>query len=86
MASFEGTWTNPHTGESLPSRGVRVFHRDLVTGELFTTGTNIVTKLPDGVAIGGAGRLVFDPAGRLLEHNGPDSVEERSQLCAALGA
>jgi len=87
VASFEGTWTNPHTGESLPSRGVRVFHRDLVTGELFTTGTNVVTKLPDGgVAIGGAGRLVFDPAGRLLEHNGPDSVEERSQLCAALGA
>jgi hypothetical protein len=87
VASFEGTTTNPTTGESLPNRGVRVFHRDLVTGEFFTTGTNVVTKLPDGgVAIGGAGRLVFDSAGRLVEHNGPDSAEERAQLCVALGA
>jgi hypothetical protein len=87
VASFEGTTTNPQTGQSLPNRGVRIFHRDLVTGELFTTGTNVVTKLPDGgVAIGGAGRLVFDAAGRLVEHNGPESAEERAQLCAALGA
>jgi hypothetical protein len=87
VASFEGTTTNPQTGQSLPNRGVRVFHRDLVTGELFTTGTNVVTRLPDGgVAIGGAGRLVFDAAGRLVEHKGPDSSEERAQLCAALGA
>ena len=87
VASFEGTTTNPQTGESLPSRGVRVFHRDLITGEFFTTGTNVVTKLPDGgVAIGGAGRTVFDSAGRLVEHNGPDTTEERAQLCAALGA
>jgi len=87
VASFEGTWTNPLTGESLPSSGVHVFHRDLVSGEFFTTGTNIVTKLPDGgVAIGGAGRLVFDSAGRLAEHNGPDTAQERAQLCAALGA
>jgi hypothetical protein len=87
VASFEGTWTNPQTSESLPNWGVRVFHRDLVTGELFTTGTNVVTKLPDGgVAIGGAGRLVFDAAGRLVEHNGPDMSEESAQRCAALGA
>jgi hypothetical protein len=87
VASFEGTTTNPQTGQSLPNRGVRIFHRDLVTGELFTTGTNVVTKLPDGgVAIGGAGRLVFDSAGRLVEHNGPETAEERAQLCAALGA
>jgi hypothetical protein len=87
VATFEGSTTNPQNGESLPNRGVRIFHRDLVTGELFTTGTNVVTKLPDGgVAIGGAGRLVFDSAGRLVEHNGPESSEERAQLCAALGA
>jgi hypothetical protein len=87
VATFDGTTTNPQTGQSLPNRGVRVFHRDLVTGEFFTTGTNVVTKLPDGgVAIGGAGRLVFDSAGRLVEHNGPESAEERAQLCAALGA
>jgi hypothetical protein len=79
--------TNPLTGKSLPDSGVRIFHRDLVTGELFTTGTNVVTKLPDGgVAIGGAGRLVFDSAGRLVEHNGPDTAGERAELCAALGA
>jgi hypothetical protein len=87
VASFEGTTTNPLTGLSLPNRGVRVFHRDLVTGELFTTGDNVVTKLPDGgVAIGGAGRLVFDAAGGLVEHDGPDTPTERAQLCAALGA
>jgi hypothetical protein len=87
VASFEGTTTNPLTGLSLPNSGVRVFHRDLITGELFTTGTNVVTKLPDGgVAIGGAGRLVFDAAGNLIEHDGPDTAEERAQLCTALGA
>jgi hypothetical protein len=87
VASFEGTWTNPTNGSSLPADGVRTFHIDLLTGELFTTGTNIVTKLPDGgVAIGGAGRLVFDAQGRLVEHDGPDSATERAQLCAALGA
>jgi hypothetical protein len=87
VASFDGTWTNPSTGQTLPNRGIRIFHRDLVTGELFTTGTNVVTKLPDGgVAIGGAGRLVFDAAGNLVEHDGPDSAAERAQLCTALGA
>jgi hypothetical protein len=87
VATFEGTTTNPLTGESLPNRGIRVFHRDLVTGELFTTGTNVVTKLPDGgVAIGGAGQLVFDAQGTLIEHHGPDSAAERAELCAALGA
>jgi len=29
---------------------------------------------------------VFDSAGRLVEHDGPDSAEERAQLCEALGA
>jgi hypothetical protein len=87
VASFEGTVTNPLTGASLPNRGVRIFHRDLATGDLFTTGTNVVTKLPDGgVAILGAGRLVFDAAGHLIAHDGPDTATEREQLCAALGA
>jgi hypothetical protein len=87
VASFEGTITNPLTGASLPDKGVRIFHRDLVTGEFFTTGDNVVTKLPDGgVAIGGAGRLAFDAAGNLVEHDGPDTATERAQLCAALGA
>jgi len=85
VATFDGTWTNPLTGASLPNGGVRVFHRDLVTGEFFTTGDNVVTKLPNGgVAIGGAGRLVFDASGSLIEHDGPDSAVERAQLCAAL--
>lgn len=87
VATFDGTWTNPLTGASLPNRGQRIFHRDLVTGEFFTTGNNVVTKLPDGgVAIGGAGRLVFDASGNLIEHDGPDSAVERAQLCTALGA
>ena len=58
-----------------------------MTGEFFTTGDNVVTKLPDGgVAIGGAGNTAFDAAGNLVEHNGPDTTTERAQLCAALGA
>lgn len=87
VVSVEVTTTNPLTGASLPGRGMRVFHRNLVTGEFFTTGNNAVTKVPDGgVSIGGAGRLVFDAQGRLIEHEGPDSESERAQLCAALGA
>lgn len=87
VITFEVTTTNPLTGQSLPGRGMRIFHRDLVTGEFFTTGNNVVTKLPEGgVAIGGAGRLVFDAQGRLIEHDGPDSESEREQLCAALAA
>lgn len=87
VASFQGATTNPLTGASLPDKGVRIFHRDLVTGEFFTTGDNVVTKLPDGgVAIGGAGKLVFDAGGNLVEHDGPDTATERAQLCGALGA
>ena len=84
VASFEGTTTNPQTGQSLPNRRVPCLPPGhFVTGELFTTGTNVVTKLPDGsVAIGGAGRLVFDAAGRLVEHKG-QVVEERAQLRGA---
>jgi hypothetical protein len=85
--TFEGTSTNPLTGASLTNRGLRIFHRDLVTGEFFTTGPNVITKLPDGgVAIGGAGRLAFDSSGALIEHDGPDTATERAQLCEALGA
>ena len=73
------------TGYSLPTAGHRIFHYDLVTGEFFTTGSNNVTKLPDGgVAIPGAGRLVFNAQGRLIEHDGPDSATELAQTCAAL--
>ena len=64
-----------------------MFHKDLVTGEQFSTGPNLVTHLPDGgIAIGGAGRLVFDSSGQLVEHVGPDTDAERAELCAAIGA
>jgi hypothetical protein len=86
--SAEGTWTNPLNGATLPAQVVRQIHTDLTTGESFSTGTNSLTRLPGGggVAIGGAGLSVFDSAGRLVEHFGPDSATERAQLCAALGA
>jgi hypothetical protein len=84
-AEITGTVTNAVSGYSLPTAGVRIFHYDLTTGEFFTTGSNNFTKLPDGgVAIGGAGRLVFDAQGHLIEHDGPDSATEQGQLCAAL--
>jgi hypothetical protein len=64
---------------------MRVFHRDLVTGDLFTTGSNVVIQLPgEGVAIIGAGRLVFDVQGGLVEHNGPDTDRGLAERCAAL--
>jgi hypothetical protein len=86
--SAEGTWTNPGSGAWLAARVVRQIHTDLTTGESFSTGTNSLTRLPGGggVAIGGAGLSVFDSAGHLVEHFGPDSATERAQLCAALGA
>ena len=84
VVTWEGTTTNPATGESLPNDGIRIFHRDLVTGEVFTTGSNTITKLPDGgVSIPGPGRLVFDATGALIEHDGTDSEAEIAQLCAA---
>jgi hypothetical protein len=85
VADIAGTLTNAITGSSLPTAGVRIFHFDLVTGEEFTTASNNFTKLPSGgVAILGAGRLVFDAQGQLIEHDGPDSAVEAAQLCAAL--
>jgi hypothetical protein len=86
--SAEGTWTNPLNGAVLTARVVREIHTDLTTGESFSTGTNSLTRLPGGggVAIGGAGLSVFDSAGRLVEHFGPDTATERAQLCTALGA
>lgn len=84
-AEITGTITNAVTGYSLPASGLRIFHFDLVTGEFFSTGSNNFTKLPDGgVSIAGAGRLVFDAQGRLVEHTGPTSADEIAEACAAL--
>ena len=86
-AIIDGVTVNTLTGASLTNHGLRIFHRDLLTGELFTTGPNTFTRLPDGgVAIPGAGRLVFDSTGQLVEHDGPDSTAEQAEVCAALGA
>ena len=84
----EGTWTNPGTGAWLAASVVRQVFTDLATGESFSTGTNSRTLLPGGggVAIGAAGLQIFDAAGRLVDHYGPDSDAERAQLCGALGA
>jgi hypothetical protein len=85
VVKLEGTTTNVTTGLSVPNFGLRVFHRDLVTGEVFTTGSNVIVPLPGGgVAIPSAGRLVFDAQGRLIEHDGPDTDRELAERCAAL--
>jgi hypothetical protein len=82
-----GAVANAVTGYSLPMSGVRIFHIDLVTGDEFTTGSNTLVKAPDGGMVTlGTGLLVFDAAGHLIEHDGPDTTAERAQLCAALGA
>ena len=85
VATIEGTTTNLSTGQSVPNFGLRVFHRDLVTGEVFTTGSNTIILLPGGgAAVLRAGLLVFDAQGRLIEHNGPDFERELAERCAAL--
>jgi hypothetical protein len=86
--SATGAWTNPNTGASLEAVVVRQIHTDLTTGQFFSTGSNSRTLLPGGggVAIGAAGLQIFDSSGHLVDHFGPDSDEERAQLCAALGA
>jgi hypothetical protein len=85
VATIEGTTSNLSTGQSVPNFGLRVFHRDLVTGEVFTTGSNVIVQLPGGgVAMIFAGHLVFDAQGRLIEHNGPDADREIAERCAAL--
>jgi hypothetical protein len=85
VATIEGTTTNLSTGQSVPNFGVRVFHRDLVTGEVLTTGVNTVILLPGGgAAVIRAGLLVFDVQGRLIQHNGPDAERELAERCAAL--
>ena len=68
----------------MPTSGVRVFHFDLSTGEAFSTGSNTITRLPDGgVSNSGTGQLVFDPQGRLIDFHGPP-YGELDDLCAAL--
>ena len=49
-----GSWTNPLTGSILDNRSLRVFQRDLISGEVISTGTNAVTKLPDGGSLSAA--------------------------------
>jgi len=64
---------------------VRIFHIDLVTGAQFSTGSNnIVLLRGDGTFVPGAGRLVLDSSGNVIEHDGPDTATEREQLCEAL--
>lgn len=84
VATIDGTTTNVSTGQSVPNFGLRVFHRDLVTGEVFTTASNVIIQLPGGGVFIGAGRLVFDAQGRLIERNGPDAELEFAERCAAL--
>jgi hypothetical protein len=83
-ADVTGTLTHAGTGESLPTSVVRVFHFDPSTGDAFSTGSNTITRLPDGgVSNSGTGQLVLDPQGRLIDFHGP-SFGELDDLCAAL--
>lgn len=80
-----GSITNPATGQSLDATVNRVLVWDLTDGSLFTTGTNVLVKLPTGgTSLAGAGRLVFDSTGTQVDHDGPDVATEFSQLCDAL--
>ena len=81
-----GVLSNSVTGYSLPSNGVRIFKYDLLTGELFTTGSNTVIHQPEGggnITLG-TGRLQFDATGQIVGYSGPTDDAEYAALCAAL--
>jgi hypothetical protein len=81
-----GSITNPVTGESLDAFVNRVFVLDLTDGAAgFTVGYNTRVPLPTGgTAIIGGGQLVLDSSGTVVDHHGPDTPSEISQLCEAL--
>jgi hypothetical protein len=87
VVTLEGTTTNLSTGESVPNFGLRVFHRDLLTGEVFTTGSNIIILLPGGgAAVPFSGRLVFDAQAGSSSTTAPTAERELAERCAALTA
>ena len=83
-----GSITNPATGESLEAFVNRVFVLDLTNGAAgFTVGVNTRVSLPTGgTSVAGAGQLVLDSSGAIVDHNGPDTPSEFSQLCEALAS
>jgi len=86
-ATIEGSVSNAITGASLPVSSVRVFQVDLLTGTMTSTGSNVLVRVPGASAVVlGAGRLVFDASGAIVDAHGPDSGREVEQLCAALAA
>jgi hypothetical protein len=84
--TVDGVLTNSVTGESVTSKGVRVFHSDLLTGALFTTGSNTIIHEPGGGAITlGTGLLEFGPGGVIVDYHGPTDAAEYQALCDLLG-
>jgi hypothetical protein len=81
-----GSITNPRTGQSLDAFVNRVFQLDLTNGAAgFTVGYNTRVALPGGgTALLGAGMMVFNSAGAVVDAHGPDLPTERAQLCDAL--
>jgi hypothetical protein len=81
-----GSITNPGTGQSLDAFVNRVFELDLTNGAAgFSVGYNTRVSLPTGgTAMLGAGMLVFDSTGAIVDEHGPDLPTETAQLCDAL--
>jgi hypothetical protein len=81
-----GSITNPGTGQSLDAFVNRVFQLDLTNGAAgFSVGYNTRIPLPSGgTAMLGAGMLVFDSSGAVVDAHGPDLPTETAQLCDAL--
>lgn len=85
-ADGTGSITNPGTGQSLDAFVHRVFELDLTNGAAgFSVGYNTRVPLPSGgTALIGAGMLVFDSTGAVVDAHGPDRQTETGQLCDAL--
>jgi hypothetical protein len=84
-AEVPGVITNAATGASLPAFGVRNISVDLITGETASTGTNVHVVVPgQGTVDIGAGRVVIDASGDVVQAAGRLDGAITPELCAAL--
>jgi hypothetical protein len=84
QVAYEGTITNPATGESWPERGHQtvVFRPD---GSLEFSGTAYVITVPgEGLLLLEAGRLVLDADGNIVHASAQTAADVAAKLCAAL--
>jgi hypothetical protein len=80
-----GTVTNSVSGKSLPTKGIRNITRDLITGEVQSTGTNVHVVVPGrGTVMLASGLFRIDEEGNLAREVGRQDEPVTPALCEAL--